>query len=240
MDSLIPPQEPDRSPQLGSDQTPTDAIVAPSRLRSIRPWQLFAMYTAPLAERTITTPIPHRRAWGGINLLETFCLIAGMRAVNARHAWEFGTFLGATTLNIALNLPEDGRVYTFDLSPEEAANLDQHPEDKTITECHMSHAMDFEGLPVERKITRIYGNSLSFDPAPWAHSCDFVFIDGGHDIATVTADTRSAFTIVRKNGAIFWHDYANPSYADLSTFLEGLSEDVFHIGDTMLCGLFLG
>lgn len=37
--------------------------------------------------------------------------------VNAKRVFEFGTFCGSNTYNVALNLPEDGEVFTLDLEP---------------------------------------------------------------------------------------------------------------------------
>ena len=72
--------------------------------------------------------------------------------------------------------------------------------------------------------------------------CGQVFIDGGHDFATVKSDTENAFQLVRTDrpSCVLWHDYRNPEYSGLTFYLEELSKetDIFHIEDTMLCAWF--
>jgi predicted O-methyltransferase YrrM len=175
-------------------------------------------------------------------MLETALLIAAAHAVRARRVFEFGTFLGSTTLNLALNIPEDGRVFTLDLDADSAASLNQHPADAPLTTTHFASRMDFEGSIVGGQVSQLRGNSVSFDSSHWNGSIDLVFIDGGHDLQTVTADTENAFRLVASEhpSCVLWHDYRNPDYPDLSVYLElvASTRQVFHIEDTMLCAWF--
>jgi SAM-dependent methyltransferase len=208
-------------------------------MRSVRPYQFFSLLDEPIADRAARVTIPHRRAAGTLTLLETFVLIAALKIVKANRVFEFGTFMGATTLNIARNLPQGSSVFAFDLDPAEAA-IDQHPEDRELTEIHFAAPrLDFEGAPEAEMIQRVFGNSLTFDPARWAKSIDLVFIDGGHDRPTVKADTQSAFAMLRidKPACIAWHDYGNKSYPELTAYLDGLS-DLLHVEDTMIAVKF--
>jgi hypothetical protein len=166
-----------------------------------------------------------------------------MRLVKARRIFEFGTFFGSTTLNLALNSPADAEVFTLDLTPEEATGLEQDPADAPLTQMHFERtAMEFEGLSAKHQIRELSGNSLAFDFSPWQDSIDLVFVDGGHDYATVRKDTESALYMLRKKepGCIFWHDYRNPDCSGNTYFLEELAKryDLFHVEDTMLCGWF--
>ena len=64
------------------------------------------------------------------------------------------------TLNIARNLPESGSIFAFDLDPADAAAIDQHTEDRELTDIHLSAPrMDFEELPAELKVhnARVFG-----------------------------------------------------------------------------------
>jgi hypothetical protein len=213
-------------------------------VRAVRPYKVFMLLEEPIANRTAHVTIPGRRAGGSLTLLETFCVVAASRAVKARRVFEFGTFLGSTTLNLALNLPEDGRVFTFDLDEQSAAGLTQHAEDAPLTERHLKTAADFAETPEARKITPVNGNSLTFDFSPWAGAIDLVFIDGGHDLETVMADTRNALRMARSDGpsCILWHDYRNADYPELTGYLDALSaeREILHIEDTMLCASFSG
>lgn len=210
-------------------------------MRHIRPYKIFTLIDSPAAERVVPVKLPQRR---DLKLLETFLLIAAVRIVNARRIFEFGTFLGSTTLNLALNIPNDGEVFTLDLDDELAKDVRQHPADVPITQTHLASkkSLDFLKSPVAHKVKMLTGNSILFDFAPWKRSVDLVFIDGGHDLATVTADTENALELVSSEGpsCILWHDYQNPEYVEISDYLNGLSKhlDIFHIEETMLCVWF--
>ncbi len=41
---------------------------------------------------------------------------------------------------------------------------------------------------------------------------DLVFIDGSHEKDSVIADTKVAFSVLKENGVILWHDYQFFSY----------------------------
>jgi SAM-dependent methyltransferase len=209
-------------------------------LKHVRPYRIFALLDAPPSGRIASVKIPNRRdLW----LIETFLLITALRVVRARRVFEFGTFFGSTTLNLALNSPADAEVFTFDLSRAEATNADQLAEDALLTKEHLDRpSMEFENTTVSGRIRLITGNSRTFDFSPWRNSIDFVFIDGGHDYDTVRRDTDNALAMLRKNSpaCIFWHDYGHRDYSGNTYFLNQLSKklDIFHIEDTMLCGWF--
>ena len=204
----------------------------PNELRTVRPYQIFARVAAPANRREIAIKLPQRK---DLPLLETALLIAAMKSAGARRIFEFGTYLGATTLNLALNAPEDGEVYTFDLP--RGIQIDQHPEDAPLTEEHFAVQAEFIGSPVEHKIKVLAGNSLTEELSRF-YPMDFVFIDGGHDLATVTADTRNALRMLRPGGCIAWHDYKNYRYPDLTAYLESLPQKPVAVGDTMLAFWF--
>lgn len=193
---------------------------ASTELRTVRPYQIFSRLEAPANAREAVIKLPQRK---DLPLLETALLICAMKSVGARRIFEFGTYLGATTLNLALNCPADAQVYTFDLPPD--AQIEQHPEDIPFTREHFAvEQLAFVGSQVEGKITRIAGNSLTEDLSRF-RPMDFIFIDGGHDLATVTADTKNALNMLRPGGCIAWHDYKNPRYPELTAYLESLPRD---------------
>lgn len=209
-------------------------------MRHIRPYELFNQLKEPAAERIAQVKIPNRC---DLFLLETFALITAIRIVNAKRIFEFGTFFGSTTLNLALNSPPDAEIFTLDLSAREAGEITQHSADIPITAAHFEKGqMEFEKSPLAHKITQLTGNSRHFDFSNWRDSIDFIFIDGGHDLDTVSTDTHNALEMIRKTSpaAIFWHDYGNPTYPEITEFLESLAtqRELFHVQDTMLCGWF--
>jgi hypothetical protein len=209
-------------------------------MQRIRPYKLFELLTVPPRDRLATVKIPLRYE---LKLIEIFCLIAAARLVNAKRFFEFGTYFGTTTLDLALTSPADAEIFTLDLRPEDVGRIAQPAPDALVTKQHFEkNGMDFDGLPEAKKIARLFGNSLEFDFSPWKDSIDFIFVDGGHSRETVASDTSNAFAIARKNApaSIFWHDYGNPDCQENTEFLDELymQYPLFHIEDTMLCGWF--
>ncbi len=219
----------------------TKPCACSESMHSIRPYKLFTLLDASGIDRTGHVTIPRHRGAGSVMLLETFAIIAAARIVAARRVFEFGTYLGSTTLNLALNIPNDGEVFTLDLDPQAANGLFQLPGDATLTEEHLANCegLDFLATPVVGKIKTLTGSSLQFDFSPWKESIDLTFIDGAHDVKTASSDTQNALMMLSRTGSscVLWHDYHNPKYPELTTYLDELSRqtEIFHIEDTMLC-----
>jgi len=209
-------------------------------MRHIRPYVIFNLLQSPAVDRIANVKIPNRR---DIRLLETLLLVTVIRVLNAKRIFEFGTFFGSTTLNLALNSPPDAEILTLDLSREDASGLEQDVADAPLTQMHFDRAaMDYQGIAASSKITELTGNSKLFNFSPFKDSIDLVFIDGGHDYETVQSDTQNSFHMLHKDrpACIFWHDYQNPDCSGNTYFLEELSKShaLFHVEDTMLCGWF--
>jgi len=213
-------------------------------MHRIRPYRLFTLLDGPASERIAHVQIPPRRGGGGLTLLETFVVVSASRLVESRRIFEFGTFLGATTLNLALNSSDDTEVLTLDLDEDCAADVEQDIADAPLTKIHLDSKakLDFSGTDVNSRIETLTGNSITFDFSAYRRTCDFVFIDGGHDLKTVRADSENAFAMVQTDrpACIMWHDYGNRDYPELTGYLDGLARTrpMFHVGDTMLCAWF--
>lgn len=195
----------------------------------IRPHRIFDLLPEPVSERIVQIKIPHRtECW----LLETFLLISAMRIVKAKRIFEFGTFRGATTLNLALNAPLGGDIFTFDLLAEDSVEQDAlHAE---ITRQHFAQEkMEFEQFPTAATVHRVGGNSLEFDFSEYYRSMDLVFVDGGHDRRTIAADTSNALKMA-PHGCVVWHDYGNPDYPDVKQYLDAFSIPLFHVEDSRM------
>jgi hypothetical protein len=215
-----------------------------SSMHHIRPYKLFNLVEGTPLERAVTIPIPRHRGMGGTSLLETILILATIRVVNARRLFEFGTFLGINTLNMALNMRTDAEIFTLDLGEEHAASVKQVAADAELTKIHLASqsSLAFVGTPVAGKINTLFGDSTSFDFSPFHASMDFSFIDGGHDLLTVKSDTENAFKMAVQDSpsAVMWHDYRNDEYPELTRYLDVLAEEqeIFHVEDTMLCVWF--
>lgn len=214
-------------------------------MHHIRPYQVFGLIEAPPSQRAISIALPSRRGLGGPSLLETALIVAASRIVAAKRLFEFGTFLGGTTLNLALNAPDNAEIFTLDLDHQHVTTgFEQAPEDFVLTQLHLASRsnLDFAGSPVEEKIQCLTANSKTFDFSPWKRSIDFSFIDGGHDLLTAKSDTGNALEMAatETHSCIVWHDYRNWDCPALTGYLNELSErlSIFHIEDTMLCVWF--
>jgi|SRR5579871_1757589 len=213
-------------------------------MHHVRPYRLFTLTNGIAMDRLVRIPIPKRRGIGGLSLLETFLLVSVAKVVGAERIFEIGTFLGTTTLNLALNVSESAEILTLDMNEDQAASADQHSADIALTKKHLasSEALDFLKTPLSSKVKILTGDSTKFDFSPWTAAVDMVFIDGGHDFSTVKSDTEHAFQLVRTDrpSCVLWHDYRNPEYSGLTYYLEELSveREIFHIEDTMLCAWF--
>jgi hypothetical protein len=213
-------------------------------MHHIRPYKLFQALEPPPSDRIVRTTLPYHRGGGSVTLLEMNLIMAASRIVVPNQVFEFGTFLGNTTLNLALNIPDSGTIFTLDMDEQQARQAVQDAADAPLTEIHLASksSLEFVGSSVESKIKMLTGNSTTFDFSPWYESVELVFIDGGHDYATVQSDTENAFRMARRDkpSCVLWHDYLNRNYSGLSYYLDELSrlQQLVHIDDTMLCAWF--
>ena len=107
---------------------------------------------------------------------ESWIICALVKATNSKTVFEIGTFKGITTINIAENLPSNGKIYTLDIN--------QH-------------------LKPTKKIIPIEADSKTFDFSPYFNKIDLFFIDGCHEYEYVLSDSINAFNCV-KNGGFYY------------------------------------
>lgn len=156
---------------------------------------------------------------------------------NPKNIFEIGTFRGRTALNFALNSPGDCMVYTLDLPPEEKNQKKGYTKaDKRIIKKSIT-GVDYKGKKVEYKIKQLFGNSLNFDFSRYRNEMDIVFIDGAHHYDAVKSDTHNALFMMKEDGIIIWHDFAN--YGDYNDVTRAVLEilppkDIIQIQDSQL------
>ncbi len=146
---------------------------------------------------------------GNITLQELSVITALVKQANPRTIFEIGTFDGRTTLNMAVNTGDDGRIFTLDLPKEQLDSTRLHitTGDRVFVDKPESGAR-FKSAPVSRKITQLYGDSASFDFAPYFNTIDVVFLDGSHSYEYVRNDSEIGLQLLRNgHGTILWHDY---------------------------------
>lgn len=144
---------------------------------------------------------------GNISLLELVVIARIVAARQPQRMLEIGTFDGRTTLNLASN--SAGEVLTLDL-PEVDLDHTQHAlargDDRYVRKS--TSGARFLGTDVAGRITQLWGDSATFDWAPYAATFDFIFIDGAHSREYCLSDSRHAFQLLKPGGGIIlWHDY---------------------------------
>jgi hypothetical protein len=75
----------------------------------------------------------------------------------------------------------------------------------------------------ESKITRLYGDSATFDFAPYHGTIDLFFIDGAHSYEYVRSDTINALACCHPGSIIAWHDFGRVGVNGVSRWLRRLS-----------------
>jgi len=204
----------------------------------IRPHQLFDLVDlSSYHERIVKIVLPDRNA---PILLETAILLSLAKIVKPRQFFEFGTYLGVETLNIAANLDEDSRVYTLDLDEKSLRGLHQDVHDQPLTLTHFENLqrLAFLGTPYERRITQLKSDSKAYDFSRFHKQIDMVYVDGGHDLPTLVSDTQNALKMLSENHAtcIAWHDYETSKYPQVTEYLLNLSAslELFHVEESRI------
>ena len=231
-----------------------------SHVREIRPKIIFQEMEArhPVSNMMFSVAIPSS-AIGGMTLLESSILVSLAKLTSARAMFEFGTYMGATSLLLAVNSPAHARITTLDLPPdyidhdkpegnEEVSILQNDVEnDNYLRRRFAENGASYidRADPVTRgKILRILQDSRSLDiKAPaLADGFDFIFIDGGHDYETIATDTAHALQMAKSDAIIIWHDYRSKIHGDVTRFIDhfSLENSLMHVQNTMLAFMLKG
>ncbi len=160
---------------------------------------------------------------GNVSLLESIVIARLVRLNKAVNIFEFGTFDGRTTLNLAANSAPGSKVYTLDL-PKESVNstrLPLAPAEKDLIEKGTT-GEKFRGTEWEKKIVQLTGDSAVFDFSPYDGQMDLVFVDGSHSCEYVLNDSSRALKLLKKGGLIVWHDYGTEGWEGVNRVLTEL------------------
>jgi len=151
------------------------------------------------------------------------CLVTEI--IQPKVVFEIGTMHGYTAYHFALNSPADARVFTLDLPRSNARPI---LGTSFIDELHIArHQQEavycFEGTPEAAKIEPLFGDSASFDFAPYEGLVDLFFIDGAHSYEYVRSDTLNALRCCHEGSVILWHDYGRRGTNRVSKWLNEMS-----------------
>ena len=232
----------------------TEPLNATPGVREIRPKVLFQQIEAnhPDSNVMFSVSIPSS-AIGGMTLLESSILVSLAKLTGADAFFEFGTYMGATSVLLATNSPAQAHVTTVDLPPQHidttAAGADEAAlilENDVENDNYLRRMFALKGAfcidradaATQAKISRMFHDSRTLDPGTQdlAGRFDFIFIDGGHDYDTVQIDTANALLMARPDAVILWHDYRSKIHGDVTRFVDDFSAGhaVVHVQNTML------
>ncbi len=162
----------------------------------------------------------------------------------SKKIFEFGTCSGKTTYLMALNSPDNSKIISLTLKPENLNEIEKNNSDNKISYRNIINESIyknflFTGSKFENKIDVIFQNSLDFDETQYTNFFDLIFIDGGHTYSVVKNDTIKAFRMINNNGIILWHDYVpgKTSAKDVVKLINEISQTkkIVNIKDTSLC-----
>jgi hypothetical protein len=170
----------------------------------------------------------------------TICLL--VRWARPRGIFEFGTFNGNTTLQMALNMEDDCMLYTLNLPPDHYwTHMVSSAQDRRVYPRITGSGLAFRDEPERARINELFGDSALFDFTPYIERCDFVFVDAGHEYDSVKSDTENALRLLPSNGGVIvWHDF--PNAPGVCTWLEECSSrfHIYHVIDTRLAFTVVG
>jgi predicted O-methyltransferase YrrM len=204
---------------FGTANSVAEAIEYPSADTRVFPSIDYSEITG-LSSRFIMQTFPGIGA--SISMLEGAVLAALIQKVGAKRIFEFGTYKGVSTTQLALNLPDDGMVYTLDLPEDHPAYSLAIPK----SEERQIAAETGKGILIPQElrhqVTFVRSDSAKFDTTPYRGMMDLVFVDGAHSYEYVKNDTEKGLEMLRPGGIIAWHDCA-PSHPDLVRYLKSLN-----------------
>ena len=162
----------------------------------------------------------------------------------SNNIFEFGTCSGKTTYLMALNSPQNAKITTLTLKPENLFDIkrgqfDNKKSFRNLINESIYEKFLFSNTPYENKINVIFENSLNFNEKNYLNFFDLIFIDGGHTYSIVKNDSEKSFKMLKQNGIILWHDFVpgKESAKNVVKYIHNISEEknIFHIKNTSLC-----
>jgi len=197
-------------------------------MNHLRPHKVFNLLGEENRMARISLPFQHSVT----SMLERAILVSLLKIISPRAIFEFGTYLGETTIMFAEN--SDARILTLDLGAAFGSELLDGYEQKNLGQSLRQKKL-FDSSTHRERIVELFGDSTQFDFSPYRDAMDFILIDGGHHIQVVRSDTENALSMIAKDrpACIIWHDYRNPNY-QITEYLDRLSVDMplFHVEET--------
>lgn len=188
-----------------------------SRIRELYAEEIFEGISQISLPLSISNEASHHE-----NHMDMMFVVAVAKHRNAKRIFEFGTYLGRTTVGLA-SIDADVVVTTLNLDPAEDTRYGPYI------------GRLIKDSPYRDRIKQIFSDSKKFDTKPYAESMDYIFIDADHSYDAVKNDTEKSLKMLAPGGVIIWHDYA-PKSPGVYGYLQELSlqRPLFRIKNTCL------
>lgn len=178
------------------------------------------------------------RVEGYIDDHQRSIIAALVGALGAQTFFEIGTSLGRTAWTVAHHNPEL-QIWTLDVAPAESVDhtaLELGADDRAYFRPPDRCGEAFKGTAESGRITQLWGDSATFDYAPYAGRMDFVYVDGAHSYDYVRSDSQRALELLSPRGTIVWDDYVTGPgvYQYLGELAPSLGEPIYHLIDTRM------
>jgi len=174
-----------------------------------------------------------------ISLIAAAALSALIHKINAKRIFEFGTYNGVSTTQLALNLPQDGMGFALDLPEDHPAYSLNIPK---VAQQQIA-AGKGKGVLIPHdlggKVTFLRSDSAKFDTSPVRGFMDLTFVDGAHSYKYVKNDTVKGLEMLRPGGIIAWHD-CTPSHPDVVRYLRTLPHMPTVVNESTIAFLIKG
>lgn len=159
-----------------------------------------------ISDLEVRLDTPVRMLDGHVTRDELAIIASVAKYLNPKRIFEFGTFDGLTTLNLAMNVQPETEIITIDLPEGDTKTL--YPLDG-FNQKYLPNKrkLKFEGTPYSKQIRQIKGDSAFLNTDEFTNSVDMIFVDGAHSYEYCKNDTEKAMKMLSENGVIVWHDY---------------------------------
>lgn len=218
-----------------SEEFEKNYAIAQKRIKTVK---LSDVFPQKLEKKSITLEnfLGH---WGNISIEEVCKLALITKFLKPKKVFEFGTYNGMTTLQLALNAPKHCKVYTLDLPENTTPQIPLGKIDTLVAKHFRTKFGTKTGSYFKDRrdvnIIQILQDSAVFDSTPFRSSFDLVFIDAAHDYKNKKTDSENAFMMLKKGGVIIWHNYADVGCPDVTKYLKDIStsKKIYHLKNTM-------
>jgi len=168
-----------------------------------------------------------------VSPMECAALAALAHLVKAKRIFEFGTYKGVSTTQLALNVGENGMVFTLDLPEDHPAYSLPIPrkEEREIAAEGQKGILIPQDL--RSRVTFLQADSALFDESPYLGTMDLVFVDGAHSYEYVKSDTEKGWRMLRPGGVLAWHDCV-ANHRDVVKYVRECGHAAKLVGSTAL------